>query len=50
MDERDMTCGELLYGMDETTLRLYQNLTPENRQRVDSLIVTLRDQQSSGQR
>ena len=50
MNERDVTCGELLCGMDETTLRLYRNLTPENRQKVDSLIVTLRDQQSSGQR
>jgi hypothetical protein len=50
MDERDVTCVELLCGMDETTLRLYQSLTPENRQKVDSLIATLRDRQSSGQR
>ena len=49
MDERDVTFGELLCGMDESTLRLYQKLTPENRQRVDSLIVILRDQQSNGQ-
>lgn len=45
MDERDVTCGELLCGTDENTLRLYQKLTPENRQKVDFLIVTLRDQQ-----
>lgn len=49
MDERDVTCGELLCGMDENTLRLYQKLTPENRQRVDSLIATLRDRQLNGQ-
>lgn len=50
MDERDVTCGELLCGMDYNTLRLYQKLTPENRQKVDYLIVTLRDQQSNDQR
>lgn len=49
MDERDVTCGELLCGMDETTLRLYQKLNPENRRKVDSLIETLRVQQSSDQ-
>ena len=49
MDERDMTCGELLCGMDENKLRLYQKLNPENRQKVDYLIETLRAQQSSDQ-
>lgn len=48
-NEQDADRSELLCGMDENTLRLYRKLTPENRQKVDSLIETLRDRQSNDQ-
>ena len=50
MKERDGTCGELLCeGMRPETWSRYISLSDSDRERVNSLIETLLNQQSGGQ-
>ena len=48
--EQDGYVDESLCGMSAETLRLYGTLNEVNRQKVNRLIATLLDQQSSGLR